>query len=306
MKYPMTRRLLPLLLISLIVACGGNGADDGRAGPPESPPAPSMSDENVAAMAREHADDEPVASGAAAAPAARVASEDLPYADVEGTLARGYLAAPADASEPLPAVIMIHEWWGLNDNIRAMADRLAAEGYLVLAVDLYGGRIAETAPEARGLMQELLGNQPRAEENLRQAYTFLEETGAPAIAAIGWCLGGHWSLRTALLFPERLDAAVMYYGQVVLDEQVLAPLEVPLLGIFAAEDKGIPVDSVESFRAALDRLDKEFTIEIFPGVGHAFANPSGSNYAPEAAAAAWRLTLDFLQDQLSGSASSPD
>ncbi|MEJ2602893.1 MAG: dienelactone hydrolase family protein [Gammaproteobacteria bacterium] len=265
-----------------------------------------MSDQNVDAMAREHADDEPVPGGAAGSSPARVVSEELPYADVAGTLARGYLAAPADASEPLPAVIMIHEWWGLNDNIRAMADRLAAEGYLVLAVDLYGGRVAETAPAARELMQELVEDQSRAEDNLRQAYAFLAQTGAPAIASIGWCLGGHWSLRTALLFPERLDAAVIYYGQVVDDEDVLAPLDVPLLGIFGAEDRGIPVDSVESFRAALDRLGKDFTIEIFPGVGHAFANPSGNNYDPETAGAAWQLTLTFLAHQLSAGGSSPD
>jgi len=174
---------------------------------------------------------------------------------------------------------------------------------MVLAVDLYGGRTAATPSDARTLMMELLESQEAAEENLRQAYAFLQEVGAPGVASVGWCLGGHWSLRTALLFPERLDAAVIYYGQVILDEEELAPLEVPLLGLFAEEDTGIRLESVQAFRATMDELEKDLTLKLYPDVGHAFANPTGNNFDREAAEDAWALTLDFLADHLPAASS---
>ena len=293
-------------LVLAAAACGGGGEREGAQAPSGEQPAASMSRENVDAMSREHADDEAVPSGAAGEASGGVVSEELPYADVAGSLVRGYFAAPGDMVEPLPAVIMIHEWWGLNDNIRAMADRLAAEGYMVLAVDLYGGRTADKPADARQLMMELLENQEQAEGNLRQAYAFLQEVGAPGVASVGWCLGGHWSLRTALLFPESLDAAVIYYGQVILDEEVLAPLQVPLLGLFAEEDTGIKLESVQAFRAKMEELGKDLTLKIYPDVGHAFANPTGNNHDPEAAADAWALTLDFLSDHLPAAPASGD
>lgn len=301
------RQIFVLSLLALVIAgCGGASEGNGSAPTSAGPPAASMSRENVEAMSREHAEDEAVASGAAGEAPGGVESEELAYADVGGSLVRGYFAAPGDMVAPLPAVIMIHEWWGLNDNIRAMADRLAAEGYMVLAVDLYGGRTADTAADARGLMMELLENQDQAEENLRQAYAFLQEVGAPGVASVGWCLGGHWSLRTALLFPERLDAAVIYYGQVILDEEVLAPLDVPVLGLFAEDDTGIRLESVQAFRKTMEDLDKDLTLKIYPGVGHAFANPTGNNFDEESAADAWALTLGFLSDHLPSSSPSGD
>jgi carboxymethylenebutenolidase len=197
--------------------------------------------------------------------------------------------------DPLPAIIVIHEWWGLNDGVRAMSDRLAGEGYIVLAIDLYGGKTAETPAESRDLMLNVVENREFAESNIRQAYDWLKTTaGAPRIASLGWCFGGGWSLNTALLFPNELDAAVIYYGQVIEDEAVLEPLNVPILGLFAAEDRGIKVESVNAFAAAMEKLGKNFEIEIFPDVGHAFANPTGNNYNEAAAEAAWTRALSFL------------
>ncbi|MCB1845373.1 MAG: dienelactone hydrolase family protein, partial [Halioglobus sp.] len=130
-------------------------------------------------------------------------------------------------------------------------------------------------------------------------YDFVKNTaGAPRIGSLGWCFGGGWSLNTALLFPDDLDAAVIYYGQVTADDERLRPLNVPLLGIFAAEDRGIPIESVQEFEAALERLRKDYEIRIFDGVGHAFANPSGSNYNAAAAEQAWQLTVEFLKARL--------
>jgi carboxymethylenebutenolidase len=287
------RRILLTSLLCLSVtlsACdkGGSDADsadsDVQAGR-----------DTVDAMSREHADDTTAPSAAAEiAPTRAVDSETLPYADVDNELVYGYLAYPSGVTEPPPAVIMIHEWWGLNDNIRAMANRLAAEGYMVLAVDLYDGETAADPEEARARMLNVVENPEPAEENIRQALEFLGIAEAPAVASIGWCFGGGWSLNTAMLFPDKIDASVIYYGQVTADEEKLATLDAPLLALFGEEDLGIKVESVNAFTAALQRLRKEHDVHIYPGVGHAFANPTGNNYNAEAAEDAWARTISFL------------
>ena len=252
--------------------------------------------ETVEAMSREHADDTTEPSPAAElAPARAVISDPkMPYAEVGDELVYGYFAAPSDVFEPLPAIIVIHEWWGLNDNVRAMADRLAGEGYMVLAVDLYGGKTADSPNVARALMLDVVEDPAPAQDNIRAAYNFLTTAGAPRIGSLGWCFGGGWSLNTAQLFPEELDAAVIFYGQVTGDDEKLRPISAPILGLFGADDTGIKVDSVQAFRASLERLRKDHEIHIYPGVGHAFANPTGTNYNAEAATDAWARTLEFL------------
>lgn len=256
---------------------------------------------NVEAMSREHAGDTTSPSAAARiAPAREVISETMPYAELGDELVYGYFVAPADMFEPLPAVIMIHEWWGLNDNVRAMADRLAAEGYIVLAVDLYGGKVAKNAAEARQFMLSVVEDPESANANIRSAYEFVSATaGAPKVGSLGWCFGGGWSLNTAMLFPEDLDAAVIYYGQVTDDEEKLGPVNSPILGLFAARDTGIRVAAVRAFQGALERLRKDYEIHVYPDVGHAFANPTGENYNEAAANDAWRRTLAFLDRYLS-------
>lgn len=252
------------------------------------------------AMAREHAGDSGTPSaGAGITPERAVVAETLPYAEVDDELVYGHFVFPSDMVDPLPGLIVVHEWWGLNDGVRAMADRLAAEGYIVLAVDLFGGKTAQHSPDARELMLSALQKPEMANDNLRQAYEFMRDTGgAPAIGSLGWCFGGAWALNTALLFPDDLDAAVIYYGQVPDDEERLAPLNVPILGLFGENDRGIPVESVKGFQQALENLGKEHEIEIYDGVGHAFANPSGNNYDAEAAQQAWERTVEFLRTHL--------
>jgi len=255
---------------------------------------------NVEAMAEQHAEDTTEPSEAAMMePSVPVISERLAYAEVEDELVYGYFVFPADMVDPLPAVIMIHEWWGLNDNIRAMADRLAGEGYIVLAIDLFSGDVAQSPEAARQLMLSVVEDAAAAEDNIRQAYNFVRNTGgAPSVASLGWCFGGGWSLNTAMLLPDELDAAVIYYGQVTDSEDKLRPISAPILGLFGAEDRGISVDSVRSFQAALERLRKDFEIEIYPGAQHAFANPTGNAYNAQAATDAWQRTLDFLARHL--------
>ena len=290
------RRVILTGLFSLVLvvsACdtGGSSATDADV---------QAGRDTVDAMSREHANDSTSPSEAAEIePTQSVDSETLAYAEVNDELVYGYLAYPSGVTEPLPAVIMIHEWWGLNDNIRAMANRLAAEGYMVLAVDLYNGETAASPGVARVKMLQVVENPDRARENLRQAVQFLNITGAPGIASLGWCFGGGWSLNTAMLFPGELDATVVYYGQVTADDEKLAAIDAPLLGLFGAVDRGITVESVNAFEEALQRLRKEHEIHIYPGVGHAFANPTGNNYNREAAEDAWQRTLQFLAENLS-------
>ena len=285
-------RGLTLGLISsalFVVACDSRDSDSseidkeaGRAG--------------VEAVAAEHAG-KSSESGEGAQTSLRraVVSERLPYAEVEDELVYGYFAFPSDMIDPLPAIIVIHEWWGLDDNVRTMANRFAAEGYIVLAVDLFGGKTATTAVEARPLMLSVGENPDPAAENLRQAYDFVNATaGAPRVASLGWGFGGEWSLSTAMLFPEDLDAAVIYYGDVTDDEDKLRPVNAPVLGLFGAGDKGISVESVQKFEATLERLRKNYEIHIYPGAGHAFANPSSRYYDAELAENAWKRTLGFL------------
>jgi carboxymethylenebutenolidase len=280
-------------MLCAVAACGGPEPEPGAE-------ERAAAVENVEAMAREHADDTAEPSEALAAePQRDVTAERLAYAEVDDEIVYGHFAFPADMIEPLPAIIMIHEWWGLNDNVRAMAEKLAAEGYIVLAVDLFGGEAATDPGAARQLMLRAVENRDSVTSNIEQAYNFVSKiAGAPRVASLGWCFGGGWSLNTALLFPEDLDAAVIYYGQVTDDETRLSPLEVPILGLFGSEDRGIKVDSVRRFEAALERLGKNYEIHVYEGAGHAFANPSGNNFNAEYADDAWRRTLDFLRGHL--------
>ena len=249
-------------------------------------------------MAREHAEDAPVSNEASqASPATEVETELVTYATVDGVEVTGYLARPVGAEGPLPGVIVIHEWWGLNDNIRSMAEQLAGEGYRALAVDLYGGETADTPDGAATLMRASMEHTEALTENVKQAYAYLAAEGQK-VGVVGWCFGGGWSLATALALPEDIDAAVIYYGRLVTDADALAPLDMPILGFFGAEDTGIPVESVRAFEAALDELGKDASIYVYDGAGHAFANPSGTNYRAEPAQDAWSKTRAFFAAHL--------
>ena len=253
-----------------------------------------------AAIATTHADDKPIATGVAlSTPAVDVIGQEVQYGEIGGAALSGYLSRPADVDGPLPGLIVIHEWWGLNENIRSTADRLAGEGFVALAVDLYDGESAATPKDAMRLMQTLNAGADRANENLRQANRYLTDSqSAPRTGSVGWCLGGRWSLRAGLLMPDELDAVVIYYGSLTTDETELATLQMPILGNFADDDPIIPVEQVEAFASTLKRLGKDVDVKIYPNTKHAFSNPSGMAYQPEAAEHAWTRTLSFLRTHL--------
>lgn len=215
-----------------------------------------------------------------------VRAEELAFHD---GAAPGFLAQPAPAGD-YPGVVMVHEWWGLNDEIREMAKRLASHGYHVLAVDLFGA-VATTPEEARAQVAAL--DQAEATATMRAAADALRERGATGIASLGWCFGGGQSLQLALS-GEPLTATVIFYGRLDTDPANLSAIDWPVLGIFGAEDQSIPVAQVDAFEDALDQAGVPNEIHVYNGVGHAFANPSGDAYAPGPAQNAWDKTLAFL------------
>lgn len=276
-------RLLPVLLV-LLVAAGCTSEKK------------SYADR----MEAEHKSDIPVANAAShIEQAGEVVTEMVSYARINGKNVEGYLARPKGRTDDLPGIIVIHEWWGLNDNIRMMTRRLAGEGYMALAVDLYNGQAAQTSGEAKKYMQQVSQNTQLAIDNLSQAAEYLDdERDADDIGVIGWCFGGGWSLQTALHMPDEIDATVIYYGQLVQDAKRLKKLDMPVLGIFGAEDDGIPKEEVNKFRKTLNRLNKDAEIHIYDGADHAFANPSGNRYNKKAAKDAWQKTISFLHTHL--------
>ncbi|ESA34782.1 carboxymethylenebutenolidase [Leptolyngbya sp. Heron Island J] len=288
------RKLLGLALVTALLAVGC-----ALVNLPSSSPTPADNQSN--AMAELHTDDAPVAS-----PMAKdvdpdlVVAEDVTYGTFNDVPFEGYLVKPVNAASPLPGLIVIQEWWGLNDNIRTMTRRLAAEGYAALAVDLYDGQVAETPDEARTLVQAAIQNSERLTQNVVAAHNYLVDAQqATKVGSIGWCFGGSWSLNTALALPTDLDAVVIYYGgQISTDPAILEALQMPIQGHFGALDTNPSPDTVQAFETALNGLGKDTEIYMYEGANHAFANPSGTRYNAEAADLSWQRTVAFLKQHL--------
>ena len=212
--------------------------------------------------------------------------------------ARAYLSLPENVRQPIPGVLVIHEWWGLNEHIMHWADRLAAQGYAALAVDLYGGKVATTPEEAMAAMKAV--DAKRSQEILQAAHQYLmtaSRVQSRRTGVVGWCFGGAWSLRAGMAIPE-LSAVVMYYGRPVLNVDELKTIKAPVLGIFGSKDESIPNDVVEEFDEALADAGVAHRILKYDAP-HAFANPSApGRYDAEAAAAAWEQVKGFLDENL--------
>lgn len=213
---------------------------------------------------------------------------------------QAYLAAPAQKGT-FPGIVVIHEWWGLNDWVKGQADALAKEGYVALAVDLYRGRVATEPMEAHELSRAL--PEDRALRDLKAGFEYLRrlpQTRGKKLGVIGWCMGGGWSLTLAMNEP-RLSACVIYYGRLLTEESALKRITCPVLGIFGDSDRGIPVELVRAFESELKRLRKKVEIHVFASAGHAFANPNNQRgYNQQAAEKAWQITLNFLRQTLGG------
>jgi carboxymethylenebutenolidase len=223
--------------------------------------------------------------------------KDVSYKSGDETV-KGVLYTPPGKG-PFPAIIVIHEWWGLNDWVKDEASKLSDQGYITLAVDLYRGKVA-TAPD---VAHELMRGVPedRAKRDLHAAFVFLQDqrnVKRDRIAAIGWCMGGGYSLDTALAEP-RLAATVINYGRLATDPAALKKINAPILGNFGGQDRGITPEDVKKFQQTMEQLGKKIDVKIYPDAGHAFENPGNKQgYRADDAADAWQRTVAFLAANL--------
>jgi len=224
-------------------------------------------------------------------------SKPVSYKSGDETV-KGILYTPSGAG-PFPGIIVIHEWWGLNDWVKEQASKLADQGYAALAVDLYRGKVAKTPDEAHEIMRGV--PEDRAKRDLHAAYQYLvsqKNVKPNRIGAIGWCMGGGYALDVALQEPT-LAADVINYGHLATDQNALKNISAAILGIFGRQDRGIPVEDVKQFQKTLEGMGKRVEIKIYSDAGHAFENPNNKEgYRAEDAADAWKRTLTFLADTL--------
>ena len=246
----------------------------------------------------DHRHDTPTTTeGAKRAPQSATISSEVIYGQSGDQLHKGYLSQPENIKAK-SGLIVIHEWWGLNEDIHLMADQLAGLGYDSLAVDLYDGKSAEGVREAFQLMTGLSKNEDAALANLKEAYDYLtNELGVEQVGIIGWCLGGKWSLRGSLMLPNEIDATVIYYGSLIDDREQLATLEMPIIGFVGTKDRPY-INQFIQFDKDLKALNKDYSVHFYEGAGHAFANASGTAYEPEAAEDSWKKTVNFLAAHL--------
>jgi carboxymethylenebutenolidase len=208
---------------------------------------------------------------------------------------QSFLALPTGKG-PFPAVLVIQEWWGLDNWVKDQARALAKEGYVALAVDLYRGKVTAKQEEAHELM---MGAPPdRILRDLKAGLAFLRahpDVKKGRVGAIGWCMGGRWALTLAVEDPD-LAAVVAYYGAPPTDAAAIAKIKAPLLGNFGAEDKGPSPEQIRAFEAALKAAGKTIDAKTYEGAGHAFANVNNpwGGYREAAAKDAWTRTLAFF------------
>ena len=236
-------------------------------------------------------------SAALASPAA-AAEQNVTFKSGAET-GSGLLVTP-EGKGPFPAVVVIQEWWGLNDWVKDQARALAKEGYVALAVDLYHGKVADKQEDAHQLMSGLSSD--LALRDLKGAYAYLQsraDVRKGHTGAIGWCMGGMYALKLATEEPG-LKAAVAYYGAPPTDAAALARIKAAVMGNYGADDKGPSPEQVKAFEAAMTKLGKPVDVKIYPGAGHAFANPNNpwKGYREEAAKDAWARTLAFFAKHL--------
>lgn len=197
---------------------------------------------------------------------------------------------------PAAAVLLVHEWWGLNDQIRTMAAEFARQGYVALAVDLYDGKVATGPEDARALMSATRPEE--ATDTLSSWLGWLRAHQAvnDRVATVGWCFGGGWSLNASIAAP--VDATVVYYGNVARKAEDLVKLNGPVLGHFATRDGFINSDMVAGFEAEMKKAGQVAIVHWYEA-DHAFANPTGARYDAEDTQLAWTRTLEFLKANLS-------
>jgi carboxymethylenebutenolidase len=220
-------------------------------------------------------------------------TETVTFPNGSGTVS-GFLATPEKPGR-YPALVVIHEWWGLTDWVKEQTQKLADQGYVALAVDLYRGKVTSDPEEAHELMRGL--PQDRALSDLQAAFAYLatrKDVDRDHIGSIGWCMGGGLSLQLAIHQP-RLAACVVNYGALPTDPNDLQQIYAPILGNFGAEDRGITPADVADFKKTMEGLKRRVDLKVYDGAGHGFENSTNTNgYRAAAATDAWARTVAFL------------
>ncbi len=210
----------------------------------------------------------------------------------------GVLYQPAGKG-PFPAIVVIHEWWGLNDWVKEQASKLADQGYVTLAIDLYRGHVAATAEEAHELMRGVPDD--RATRDLLAASSYLraqKNVNTKKVGVVGWCMGGGYALDLAVNDPQ-LAATVINYGHLATEPATLKKISGPVLGLFGGKDRGITPADVQKFAVQMKELGKKVDVTEYPEAGHAFENPNNKEgYRADDAADAWKRTVKFFAQNL--------
>ncbi len=225
--------------------------------------------------------------------AAALGLDEVSITTAAGRKVSAALARPK--ASPAASIMLIHEWWGLNNQIKAVAAELAKQGYLALAIDLYDRKVATTRDDARAYMKTVKHAEGIDTVKSWGAWLKRHEGSSGKLGTLGWCFGGGWSLNASLAQP--VDATVVYYGRVGNDAAALSALQGPLLGHFATKDQWINKDMVGGFEKAMDKAGKTYTSHWYEA-NHAFANPTSSRYDEPDAKLAWERTLAFLEKYL--------
>ena len=215
----------------------------------------------------------------------------------------GILYTPAGKG-PFPGIIVIHEWWGLNDWVKEQASKLADQGYITLAIDLYRGKVATTPNEAH----EFMGGVPqdRANRDLQAAFNFLQsqtDVKKDRIGAIGWCMGGGYALQLAIDQPSLRADAINYgvydYASLAKNPEQIKKINASILGLFGGQDRGIPTNDLKAFVDAMAKQGKKADFSVYSDAGHAFENPNNKDgYRPKDAQSAWKRIVVFFSDTL--------
>jgi carboxymethylenebutenolidase len=282
-----------LLFLLTLTACGGRGRPDD--------PEPRLRDDDTPALQLSAEEAMQWLPSAIVNQGGTLTGQSVQYFDGDRA-ATGYLAVPRGEG-PFPAVILIHEWNGLVDRVRHLADDFAEQGYIALAADLYSGRTGASPEENRALMQEVAGDQQRIIDNLDAAARFLRDIDESngKIATIGWCFGGGVALSYAI-GGENHDGTAIFYGHLVQDPAVLSELDHPIYGTFAGKDTGIPPTDVQQFVSALRNAGVENDVHIYDDVDHGFwlwvDQEPGVRAAP--ALDAWERLVEYLEHNTEG------
>lgn len=226
-----------------------------------------------------------------------IKEQEVSYKSGDETV-KGMLYSPTGKG-PYPALVVIHEWWGLNDWVKDQAKNLATADYVVLAIDLYRGKVADTPDLAHELMRGV--PEDRAKRDLLAATDYLRQqknVRPDKVGAIGWCMGGGYAAMLALNDPK-LAAASIHYGHITTDKDAMVKIHAAIQGIFGGKDRGIPADDVRKWEATLKELGKDVQVTLYPDAGHAFENPNNkAGYRADDAADSWKKTVEFLAAKL--------